>query len=412
MAKLSWLAAALICGSWATATAQNAISAKAGLVQVADGEVFVNDTAIHNKVAEFTDLKNTDVLRTAEGRAEVLLTPGAFVRMGDNSSLRMVSSRLSDVRLEVLQGEALVEITELLTDNAISVTLGNANFELTRGGIFGFAADPARLRVYKGEAVAALGEKQVRVKEGHELAFTGSDWTQSSFDAKDIDALYRWSQRRAENIAVANVSAARQSGNSFDTYASNGYPSMGFGYGGYGMGAYGMGAYGGYGIGGYGGYGMGGYGGYGAGWMYNPYFGMYTFLPFYGTAFSPFGYAFYTPITVVPVYANTPVTPITGKPGGRTITTASAGNAVRTPAFTSAAGLRTGAVTHGAMSAHSWSGGSSGYRNGSGGHYSSSASTGGYYSSSSSSMSSVSSASSGHMSSAAGSSGGGGHASH
>ena len=403
MAKLSWLAAALVCGSWATATAQNAISAKAGLVQVADGDVFVNDTAIQTKVAEFTDLKNTDVLRTAEGRAEVLLTPGAFVRMGDNSSFRMVSSRLSDVRLEVLQGEALVEITEMLSDNAINVTLGNANFQLAKGGLFDFASDPARLRVYKGEAVAVLGEKYVRVREGHQLAFNGSDWTQSSFDTKDTDALYRWSQRRAENIAVANVSAARQSGNSFDTYASNGYPSMGYGYG-----AYGMGGYGGYGMGGYGGYGMGGYGGYGAGWMYNPYFGMFTFLPFYGTAWSPFGYAFYTPITVVPVYANTPVTPVTGKPGGRTVTTASARNAVRTPAFTAATGLRTGAVTHGAMASHGWSGGGSGYGSGSGGHYSGSASTGGY----SSSSSSISSASSGHMSSAASSSGGGGRASH
>lgn len=394
MAKLSWLVAALICGSWATATAQNAISAKAGLVQVADGEVFVNDTAIQTKIAEFADLKNTDVLRTAEGRAEVLLTPGAFVRMGDNSSFRMVSSRLSDVRLEVLQGEALVEITEMLSDNAITVNLGNASFQLAKGGIFAFEADPARLRVYKGEAVAVLGEKDVRVKEGRQETFDGSEWTQSNFDTKDTDALYRWSQRRAENIAVANVSAARQSGNSFDSYSYGGYPMMGYGYG-----------YGGYGFGGYGGYGMGGYGGFGGGWMYNPYFGMFTFLPFYGTAWSPFGYAFYTPITVVPVYANTPVTPVnpgTGKPGGKTVTVASAGNAVRTPAFTSAAALRTGAVTHGAVASRGWSGGSSGYGGSSGGHYSSGASSGGYYSSSS-----VSSVSSGRASSSAGSSGGG-----
>lgn len=395
MAKLScWLAAALVCGSWATATAQNAISAKAGLVQVADGEVFVNDTAIQTKIAEFTDLKNTDVLRTAEGRAEVLLTPGAFMRMGDNSSFRMVSSRLSDVRLEVLQGEALVEITEMLSDNAITVSLDNASFELTKGGLFAFGADPARLRVYKGEAIAVLGEKYVRVKEGHQETFNGSEWTQSNFDTKDTDALYRWSQRRAENVAVANVSAARQSGNSFDSYSYGGYPMLGYGYGSYGLG-------------GYGGYGMGGYGGFGGGWMYNPYFGMFTFLPFYGTAWSPFGYAFYTPITVVPVYANTPVTPVnpgTGKPGGRTVAVASTGSAVRTPAFTSAAALRTGAVTHGAVAAHSWSGGSSG-NGSSGGHYSSGASTGGYYSSSS-----VSSVSSGRASSSAASSGGGGRA--
>ena len=86
MAKLNlWLASALICGLWPSAFAQNAISAKAGLVQVADGEVFVNDKAVENKIAQFTDLKSKDILTTGEGRAEVLLTPGAFLRMTDAS---------------------------------------------------------------------------------------------------------------------------------------------------------------------------------------------------------------------------------------------------------------------------------------------------------------------------------------
>ena len=212
-------------------------------MQVADGEVFVNDTAIHNKVAEFTDLKNTDVLRTAEGRAEVLLTPGAFVRMGDNSSFRMVSSRLSDVRLEVLQGEAMVEISEMLSDNAITVTLGNANFQLTKGGLFDFDTDPARLRVYKGEANAVLGEKNSGLRKASSCPSTEATWTQSGFDTKDSDALYRWSQRRAENVAVANVSAARQSGNSYDAYSYRDTERRarrlwlcGYGHGGYGYG--------------------------------------------------------------------------------------------------------------------------------------------------------------------------------
>ena len=366
MAKLScWLGAAVICGSWATATAQNAISAKAGLVQVADGEVLVNDNPIQNKIAVFTDLKAGDVLRTGEGRTELLLTPGAFLRMGDNSRLRMVSTRLSDVRLEVVQGEALVEITEVVGDNAINVRLGNAEFELTRGGLFAFDADAVRLRVYKGEATAVLpGDKNGRVKEGRQLTFTGNAWTQSGFDAKETDALYRWSQRRAEDVAVANVSAARQSGNSFDSYSDPIYGAAGYGYGGYGYNGFGYGGFG-YGGMGYGGMGYGGMGAFGGNWMFNPYFGMYTFLPFAGTAWSPFGYAFYTPITVMPVYANAPVVQpgkpaVPGKPG-KVVTPA--GNVMRTPAFTSAAAMHTGSVTRGAVVNRGWSGGSgsSGY---------------------------------------------------
>jgi hypothetical protein len=291
--------------------------------------------------------------------------------------------------------------------------LGNANFQLAKGGIFRFDADPARLRVYKGEAVALVGEKVLRVREGRQLAFNGTEWIQSYFDTKDTDALYRWSQRRAENIAVANVSAARQSGNSFDSYSNGGYGMAGYG---------GYGSYGGYGYG-YGSY--GGYGGFGGSWMFNPYFGMFTFLPYYETAWSPFGFAYYTPITVVPVYAYAPVQqPVTpGRPGpgkpaqpgasGRTVGYASVtprgagGNTLRTPAFTSAAGMRTAAVTHGIVGSHSSFGG--GYSSGYSGH--SAGASGGYYSSSSS-VSSVSSASSGHVSAGAASGGGGSGRSH
>ena len=366
MSKLScWLAAAVVCGSWATAIAQQAISAKAGLVQVSDGEVFVNDKAIQPKIAEFVDLKNTDVLRTGEGRTEVLLTPGAFLRMRDNSSFRMVSSRLNDVRLEMLQGEAMIEITEMLSDNAITMTMGGASFQIPKGGIYRFDAEPARMRVYKGESIASIGEKTVRVKEGHEMAFNGNTWNQSDFSTKDADALYRWSQRRSENIAVANVSAARQSGNSLGSFSAMDYGTSGFG----GWGGYGAFPYLGYG------YNSMAYSGLSGGWMFNPYFGMYTFMPFAGTAWSPFGYAFYTPVTVVPVYGyaqsqlpvysggkqapSKPVVP--GTAANRSVTAAAvnrgAQGGVRTPAFTSAASLHTSAVTRGTAAAHASFGG-------------------------------------------------------
>jgi hypothetical protein len=329
MAKLNlWLAGALICGLWPSAFAQNAISAKAGLVQVADGEVFVNDKAVEHRVAQFTDLKSKDILTTGDGRAEVLLTPGAFLRVTDASGVRMVSTRLSDVRMDMLKGEAVVEVAELLTDNSITVNVGTAAFELRKGGIYRFDAEPGRIRVYQGEAIAAQGEKTAIVKAGHEFAYNGSAWVLGHFDPKETDALYRWSARRSGDIAVANVSAARQAGSSYGSYS--GYMNTGM-YG-MGMGMYGM----------------------GGNWMYNPYFGMYTFMPFYGTAFSPFGYSYYTPITVVPVYAYAPVqgNPVTG--GGPVRGVPGPGAPVHsalpvrtTPALTSSAALRTSAITRG-----------------------------------------------------------------
>jgi hypothetical protein len=329
MAKTNlWLAAALLGGLCSSVFAQNAISAKAGFVQVADGEVFVNNVAVENKVAQFTDLKNSDVLTTGDGRTEVLLTPGAFLRMTDGSGIRMVSTRLSDVRMEMVRGETIVEVAELLTDNSITMSIGSASFELRKGGIYRFDSTPGRIRVFQGEALATEGEKTVTVKAGHEFASNGTTWVLGHFDVKETDALYRWSSRRSGDISVANVSAARQGGAGYGSYS--GFLNTGLYGGGYGYGS-GM-------------YGMGG------NWMFNPYFGMYTFMPFYDTAWSPFGYAYYTPITVGSVYAYTPRqggTPVTapgkGVPGvpGRT-------NPVRpTPAFTSGSALRASTVTRG-----------------------------------------------------------------
>jgi len=388
MAKLNlWLASALICGLWPSAFAQNAISAKAGLVQVADGEVFVNDKAVENKVAQFTDLKSKDVLTTGEGRAEVLLTPGAFLRMTDASGVRMVSTRLSDVRMEVLKGEAMIEVAELLTDNSITVNVGTASFELRKGGIFRFDAEPGRIRVYEGEAIAVQGEKSVTVKAGHEFAYNGSAWTLGHFDTKETDALYRWSSRRSGNIAIANVSAARQAGSSYGSYSGYMNGSM---YGTRGM---------------YGGYGSGMYGA-GGSWMYNPYFGMYTFMPFDGTAWSPFGYAYYTPVTVTPVYAYAPRT------GGGTLPTPVRGVSgpgagapthpmpIRsTPALTANSSIHTSAITRGGVGASH-----SGFVGGGNGNYSNGYSGNSSYSGTSSSSNSVSSS----VSSAPARSGGGG----
>jgi hypothetical protein len=363
MAKLHLgLAAALLCGLWPSAFAQNAISAKAGLVQVADGEVFVNDKAVEHKVAQFTDLKSKDILTTGEGRAEVLLTPGAFLRMTDTSGIRMVSTRLSDVRMDLVKGEAVVEIAELLTDNSITVNVGSAAFELRKGGIYRFDSTPGRVRVYQGEANASAGEQKVTVKAGHEFAESGNSWALGHFDTKDTDALYRWSSRRSGSIAVANVSAARQAGSSYGSYSSfmntGSYGALGNGMYGTGNGMYGTGN---------GMYGTGG------SWMYNPYFGMYTFMPFAGTAWSPFGYAYYTPITVGRVYAYAPGqgTSVTQVGAARGVRGSSSGSnqslPMRTnPALTTSSGLHTSAITRGGVgeSHTGFTGGSGSYANG------------------------------------------------
>ena len=73
---------------------QQAISARSGMIHYIEGDATIDGTAIHPKFAAFPDVKNGQLLATGEGRAEVLLTPGVFLRLAENSSVRMLSNAL------------------------------------------------------------------------------------------------------------------------------------------------------------------------------------------------------------------------------------------------------------------------------------------------------------------------------
>src|SRR6516162_3070541 len=81
---------------------QNVISAKAGLIQYAEGRVLLEGNPVEIKYSQFPQVKNDQVLKTEEGRAEVLLSHASFLRLGENSSFRMISDSLTDTRFEVL----------------------------------------------------------------------------------------------------------------------------------------------------------------------------------------------------------------------------------------------------------------------------------------------------------------------
>src|SRR5271154_4159805 len=131
-----------------TMWAQQMISLHSGLIHYTEGTVTVDGQQVENKNSEFSSLQKGQELRTGEGRAELLLTPGAFLRVGENSAVRMISNALTDTQLEVLEGSALVEVTELGKDNAIAVSLHGAVLHVEKAGLFRVDANPGRFRVY------------------------------------------------------------------------------------------------------------------------------------------------------------------------------------------------------------------------------------------------------------------------
>lgn len=245
--------------------AQVAISTKAGMIHVADGEVFLADKQVEIAPAQFPSMKENEVLRTGEGRAEVLLGPATMLRMGEQTSFKLLNNRVSDTRLLLEKGAILVEVMEVLDGNYLTVAAGDLVVTINEQGLYRIEAGPEKVRVYDGEARVTGNGNAVIVKRGRELVQQGTEWATAKFDENDVDALYRWARRRSEYMAKANISAARSAG----TGMFSGSP---------------MGR-----------------------WYFNPWMGMMTWLPYNDTLRSPFGWRYYTPWTVMPIYQPQPV---------------------------------------------------------------------------------------------------------
>src|SRR6185437_4841899 len=254
------LALVLTLGASLTVWGQDVISAHSGTVHYVEGTVTLDGDAIEPHFAQFPAVANDHVLATEQGRAEVLMNPGVFLRLSEDSSFRMISNRLSDTKIEVVSGDALLEVDDLAKDNAITVDFLGTSTALTRKGLYRFDADRNMIRVYQGLATTTMGDQTINARTSKEIQ-VGEKLTTQFFDSKDTDPFYRWAERRAEYVATANVSAARQAGQLglLSDHSS---------------------------------------------WAWNPFYGMFTFMPGYGYAgyngfgYSPFGYYYYSPVTV------------------------------------------------------------------------------------------------------------------
>ena len=232
--------------------AQAAVPARPGTLNYVEGNVSLDGSELSGKSIGSAELTTGQVLETGQGKAEVLLTPGVFLRLGDNSSVRMVSPQLTSTTVALLKGRALLEADDLKKQNDITVQESGAATHIAKNGIYEFNADSQSVAVYDGKAEVA-GDDGVRVmlKKGRETSLSSGLKVEKFDRKKDQDDLYRWSNLRSQYLAESSAQAART------VYVNGGWA--------------------------------------GPGWYWDPgYFG-YTYLPGSGFLYSPFGYSFWSP---------------------------------------------------------------------------------------------------------------------
>jgi len=242
------------------------ISARAGGVNAVTGKIGVHPrgSTVWEPLTIKDNLEGGDVVKTGlDGRVEILLNPGSYMRVAENSEFELTSNSLDNLEVRLIRGTAIVEATGAEdTELLINITTPHAKMAIIGRGLYRVNVVPGDLTeviVRKGRLL--LSDPDAQIKAGKKLIFSGNSYSVAKLtdaEKKDVDNFDSWSKDRSQTVAKANQSLTGRdrrllrSGFS-DDWARRFSPRMG-------------------GI-----------------WFFDPLYSCYSFMPFYAGWGSPYG---------------------------------------------------------------------------------------------------------------------------
>src|SRR5260370_19110518 len=141
-----YLAGILTVPAWAAKTAQP------GSLNYVEGQVSIGGQPVNADSVGNVTLQSGQILSTGNGRAEVLLTPGVFLRVDNNSSVQMNSLSLIDTEVVVNGGRAMVEADQIHSQNNLRLIEGGMPTQIVKDALYEFNATEDKMRAYKCQA--------------------------------------------------------------------------------------------------------------------------------------------------------------------------------------------------------------------------------------------------------------------
>src|SRR5246127_949458 len=207
-ARALWLLAVLTSLTVA-ADGQSVISTHSGVLHFFEGSVYLGEQPLESHPGKFAIVPKGAELRTAQGRAEVLLTPGVFLRLGEGSVMRMVDNDLSHTRVELQSGSAVVDSDEPSSATSVSLLYKHWSVRFREQSVYRIDCEPPRLWVLQGEAEVSTDSPDTpgSVGTGMYMPFAALLLPERAIDSPR-DALSTWSEGRHQSISTDNAIAA------------------------------------------------------------------------------------------------------------------------------------------------------------------------------------------------------------
>ncbi len=238
------------------------ISARAGGVNYIQGAVAIargdgtGGTLIKGDRLEIGDKVSTN----DAARAEILLNPGSFMRVGSVSEFEFITTALDDLQIRLKKGNAIFEV--FATDDfRVTVMTPKGRVSMIDSGVYRIDVRPggdATVAVTEGKA--QLGDSKATVVKSGRVGTIGDSVAIAKFDRGKRDEMDEWSRSRGKDLAKVTASLKQKDIrasliSSFNNNRWGMYDSFGL-------------------------------------WIYNPFYGAYSFLPFGNRWYSPYGFGF------------------------------------------------------------------------------------------------------------------------
>lgn len=188
------------------------ISAKAGGINAITGQasIYARGESDWQQLMITDDLDAGDRVRTAyDGRVEVLLNPGSYLRIGGNSEVELSNNALDKLEVHLIRGTAIVEAAGADgIDLNINISTPHTKLAIVRQGLYRLnvvPGDATELIVRKGRVI--LSDSHTKIKDGNKVIFSATTVSVAKLTkeekklAEDVDV---WSKQRAETLAKAN----------------------------------------------------------------------------------------------------------------------------------------------------------------------------------------------------------------
>ena len=199
-------------GSFAQNREKFVISAKAGGINAITGEASVHARGQGDwqQLSITDDLDAGDRVRTAnDGRVEILLNPGSYLRLGGDSEVELSNNSLENLEVRLLRGTAIVEATGADDlDLNINISTPHTKLAIVRQGLYRLnvvPGDATELIVRKGRVI--LSDSHTKVKGGNKVVFNATNVSVAKLtkeEKKFEEVVDVWSKDRGKLLAKAN----------------------------------------------------------------------------------------------------------------------------------------------------------------------------------------------------------------